>query len=477
MLNDFENKVFDFMRSQGLPNAGQGVLVAVSGGADSVALLAVLRRLVQERTLDVSLVVGHVNHCLRGAESDGDEAFVKDLAATHGLDFRTRSVNVRDEARAKHLSIETAARRLRMDALIQMAAQSHCQAVATAHHMNDNAETVIHRLLRGTGIRGLAGIRPERTLSDSVGPMTFVSPLLCVTRREIIACCTDNGLRWRHDHTNEECAHTRNRIRHVLLPALQREAAGDLTRQLHALSAKCRNLLSRIEGRVDSLYPAAVRERRDNRIILDRQNVASQVDAVAVELIRRVLNEIQTGLRNMSEGRYLAILRQARTGRPGRLSLPDGAIVSVRGNDLLFENVRRKAAADTPTEVRPLAIGGATEFGPATFEAVLLDAQECDVQEFKAAKDPRTEWFDYDKLAAPLVVRSRRPGDRFYPLGMQAEKKVGKFLTAAGIGAESRGQIVIVADSEKIIWVAPVRACESTRITPATQRVLRIRLL
>ncbi|MBE0534461.1 MAG: tRNA lysidine(34) synthetase TilS [Phycisphaerae bacterium] len=465
----------DFIRSEGLLDTGQSVLAAVSGGADSVVLLAVLKRLIEAHAFSMSLVVGHVNHGLRGAASDGDETFVKGLAARWGLDCCSRSVNIKDISRENRLSIETAARQVRMDTLIQMAEQRHCGAIATAHHMNDNAETLVHRLLRGTGLRGLAGIRPARTLRGGGGSMTFISPLLACGRSEIIAYCEENGLKWRHDHTNDDYAHTRNRIRHVLLPTLQQGAASDLPRQLDALSAACRRLLSRIERDVDALHPAAVKERHANRIILNRQAVAALVDPVAVELTRRALAEIGTGLRDMSESHYLAILEQARTGRPGRLSLPDGAYVWVHKNDLFFENPP-PGAAGSGMEPRQLLINGVTEYGANTFETALLTAQECDLLTFTAAKDPRTEWFDYDTLAAPLVVRGRRPGDRFQPFGMASQKKVGKFLSAAGIGPATRRQAVIVADAGKIIWVAPVRPCESTKITPATRRILQIRL-
>ncbi len=473
MLNEFENKVCDFIQSHRLLECN-AVLAAVSGGADSVAMLICLTRIISNFRGGLRIVIGHVNHHLRGAASDGDEHFVSKLAAAFGLECCTRSVDVKQHARAEHLSIETAARLLRVNELIDMAAQARCDAIATAHHMNDNAETLVHRLLRGTGLRGLAGIRPARTLKGDAGCTTFISPLLSAKRDEILAYCTVNGIAWRHDHTNDDFAHTRNRIRHVLLPSIQSDASSDMVRLLHHLSQACQNLLTQIEQRAAILHSAAIKENSRRRVILDRFTLTSQPEAVVVELIRRTLMELGIGLRNMSEARYRALVQQAFSGCPRRLSLPNGLTASVNGSNLSFETT--PPAVDTgPTDAQILTIPGRTPFGGVEFDTALLNAQTCDIEAFKAAKNPHTEWFDYDKLSLPLYVRTRRQGDRFQPLGMPAEKKIGKFLSAA-VDAEAREQMFIVGDAEKIIWVAPVRCCEQTKVTADTTTILQIAL-
>ncbi len=478
MLNAFENKVADFIRFEKLFEQGGGVLAAVSGGADSAVLVRLLHRLIGHGAVKAELSIGHVNHKLRGEASDGDERFVVKLGNRLELGVYTRSVDVRDYARNNKMSIETAGRLLRRDALAEMAKACGCRTVATAHHADDNAETVIHRLLRGTGFRGLCGIRPVRTLQSTAGKMTFASPLLCVTRSEILAYCKENSISWRHDHTNDDYAHTRNRIRHLLLPVLRKEANFDPTAQLLTLSQTTQRLFTRIERDVDSLGAKIITDKGPNRVVMDRRAFGLLHDLIAVELMRQVLVEIGMGLRNLTQAHYRDVLRLARGRSAHKLSLPDGTVVSAGRERLCFEKSPTDTQAESVTPAsKPLAMGGRTNFDGYVIETALLDAVACDAERFKENKDSSVEWFDFDKLILPLIVRKRRPGDRFVPLGMAGEKKVGKFLTAARIGPESRKGIVIIADNEKIIWVAPVRACESTRITAATTKVLQLKIV
>jgi len=477
MLNTFENKVADFIRAEKLFEQGGGVLAAVSGGADSTSLVRLLHRLIRHGAVKAELSIGHVNHKLRGKMSDGDERFVVESGNRLELGVYTRSVDVRDYARSNKVSIETAGRLLRRDALAEMAKACGCRTVVTAHHADDNAETVIHRLLRGTGYRGLGGIWPVRTLQSAVGKMRFASPLLCVTRDEILAYCNENGISWRHDHTNDDYAHTRNRIRHLLLPALRKEENSDPTAQLLTLSQTTQRLFSRIERDVDRLCAEIITDKGPGRVVMDRRAFGRLGDLVAVELTRQVLVEIGCGLRNLTHAHYRDVLRLARGKSAHKLSLPDGTVMSAGRDRLCFEKNPAGVQAEpvTPTSKLP-AIGGRTDFDGHVIETTLLDAAACDVAVFKAHKDNCVEWFDYDKLALPLIVRKRRPGDRFAPLPMASEKKVGKFLTAARIDPEFRKAIVIIADTEKIIWVAPVRCAASTAVCSATKRILEIRL-
>jgi len=477
MLNAFENKVADFIRAEKLFEQAGGILAAVSGGADSTALVHLLHRLVRHGAVKARLSIGHVNHKLRGEAGDGDERFVVELGSRLEPGVYTRSVDVRDYARSNKLSIETAARLLRRDALAEMAKTCGCTVVATAHHADDNAETVIHRLLRGTGFRGLGGIRPVRTLQSTAGRMAFASPLLCVARSEILDYCKENGISWRHDHTNDDYTHTRNRIRHLLLPVLRREADSDPIAQLLTLSQTTQRLFARIERDVDSLRGQIITDKGPNRVIMDRRTFGRLGDLTAVELARQVLVGIGTGLRNLTQAHYRDIVRLARGKSTRKLSLPDGTVMSARRERLCFEKSPAEARAEPITPAsEPLAVGGRTDFGRYVIETALLDAATCDLERFRKNKDNSVEWFDFDKLILPLVVRKRQPGDRFGPLGMTGEKKVGKFLTAARIDSEFRRGIVIIADTEKIVWVAPLRCAATTAVASATKRILEIRL-
>ena len=218
------------------------VLLAVSGGADSVAMVHVLNELKQRGQLSCDFMVGHVNHCLRGAESDADEAFVRALAESLAIPVVTQAVDVKAYAKEHKLSIETAGRKMRIQALGEMAEKYNCQVIATAHHADDQAETLIHRLMRGAGYRGLCGIKPVSSLSGEI----YIRPMLGIRRSEIIEYCKANSIKWREDASNTNPAFTRNRIRHRLLPSLQ--DGDDLVGVLNELAVAAQNLQQRIDG-------------------------------------------------------------------------------------------------------------------------------------------------------------------------------------------------------------------------------------
>ncbi|MFB0525374.1 MAG: tRNA lysidine(34) synthetase TilS, partial [Phycisphaerae bacterium] len=230
---EFEKKIADFIKAHGLFGPADRVLLAISGGADSIALLYVMQSLKTNKVLRVDLLCAHINHQLRGMEANLDEDFVTAEAAKLELSLMTKRLDVRGFARSHKLSIETAARKLRIEALLDMARFNNCCCIATGHQKNDSAETILHRLARGTGLRGLGGIWPMRTFNNKI---KFVRPLLCVTRNEIIEYLQQRNLTWQTDHTNADCTYRRNYIRHRLLPELQQKCSGSIVEQLFGLS-------------------------------------------------------------------------------------------------------------------------------------------------------------------------------------------------------------------------------------------------
>ncbi|MHC5061942.1 MAG: tRNA lysidine(34) synthetase TilS [Planctomycetota bacterium] len=471
MLCEFEKKIADFISARHLFDSADRVLLAVSGGADSVALMFALVRLTKSQIITANLLVGHVNHNLRGDASDRDEQFVISMAGRFGIKTITRPVDVRRYAAEYKLSVETAGRQLRAGALAEIANENGCKLIVTAHHKNDNAETIIHRLLRGTGFRGLAGIRPKNVFS---GGITFVRPMLCVSREQIIEYCNVNNLDWRHDHTNDDVSYTRNKIRRLLLPELQAGCDGSLAEELASLSENCRMLYNRICARIEKLWPVVVLAQEGCKVVLDRKAFFGQSEIVQAELFRRVLVAIGSGERNLKEVHYRQVMDLANGTGGGTIELPGGFLARGEYETIIFS--RSIAKDGLPAESKTIKIGGKVEFEDCLISAKVLDAKDCNLDEFKAGKDEFAEWFDFDKLVGPLIVRQRRAGDRFWPIGGAGEKKVGKFLTAAKVPYEVRESLLIIADSEKIIWLGPLRAAEDTKVTEQTQRILELKI-
>ena len=475
MLLEFEKKLADFINSNELLCSAEKILLAVSGGADSIALMYALHTLKAEDLFDAELLCAHINHQLRADEGDWDEEFVITQAKKLKLAVTTRRTDVREFARLKKLSIETAARHLRMGALIDIAKANNCSLIATAHQKNDNAETILQRLSRGTGFRGLGGIWPERVFADEI---KFVRPLLCFRRDEIIEYLKKRNLKWRRDHTNADCTYRRNYIRHRLIPALQKDFSDSIVEQLSQLAESARRYYSMVCKRADELWPGLA-DCDEDKTELGLKLFLTEPKPVKVELIRRSLANIGCGEKNLTQGHYEGVLQLAEQNVTGRqMELPGGFVVWREYGNLIFSNCRVGLAPpiSSKDQVITVAIPGQTTFEKFLIQAIVLEKNEVDFEKFKAAKTDSIEWFDLDKTKLPLFVRFRRAGDRFVPLGQSEEKKLGKFLTAQRIRQEIRRDVLIVADRKKIIWIWPVRISEQAKITGQTQKILQLHI-
>jgi len=474
MLSEFENKIAGFIKVNELFSSAAKFLLAVSGGADSTALLYAMCALKAENVLSAELFCAHINHQLRPTEAELDEDFVVAQAGELELAVITRRVDVRGFARKNKLSIETAARKLRMESLLDIAKANNCNWIATAHQKNDNAETVLQRLLRGTGIRGLGGIWPVRVFG---GGIRFARPLLCVSRDEILQYLNERNLKWRTDHTNADCTYRRNFIRHRLLPALQQDCSGYVVEQLSRLAESARKFHSLVSSCAEKAWPKLADCGEDN-LKLDLKGLLAQPEPVKVELIRRSLSVVGSGERDLTLRHFKSILQLAEQNAGGKkIELPGGFVARREYNTLIFAGATREpTSSEQISESMKVEVPGLTKFGSYVIEASILDADEARIHEFKAGKTDSVEWFEFDKLKLPLVVRFRKTGDRFWPLGLAGEKKIGKFLTAAKVPQAIRQKLLIVADSEKIIWVWPIRISEQAKVTNKTRKILQLQI-
>jgi tRNA(Ile)-lysidine synthase len=482
MLSDFENKIAGFIKANKLFDNTSKAVLAVSGGADSIALLHVMQALKRHNYLEIDMHCVHVNHLLRARQADSDEDFVVEQAGRLKLAVTTRRINVRDFARRNKLSIETAARKLRLKSLLDIAMENNCNCIVMGHQKNDNAETVLHRILRGTGYRGLAGIWPVRKFDDKVW---FIRPLLCVTRSEIIDYLQKNKLKWCEDRTNTDCRYTRNYIRHQLLPAVQKDDTGSLIEQLFRLSESARKFYNIICQYSDDIRPNVAKCTGGN-IILNLKDFSKQSKPVKVELVRQSLAELGCGERDLTRQHYIRILRLASQKITGRtIELPGGFVVRREYGDLIFSRYGRVGFAP-PVSNRPLnaddtrsiilKIPGKTKFDKYLIEARITEANGKGFERFKAAETGFIEQFDLNRIELPLSVRFRQVGDRFVPLGQKGEKKLGKFLTDQRIPYNIRRNMLVVTDREKIIWLWPVRMSEQAKLAGNSRKILQLRI-
>ena len=453
-------KVRHFIEEHGLFAPGERIGVAVSGGVDSVTLLHLLRGLEDYR---LELAVFHVDHGLR-PESAADAEFVRSLAVELGLPFFLARPAVKEHARANHLSPEMAARELRYLELARMAREAGVRRVALGHHRDDQVETVLLRIIRGTGLEGLSGMAPIREEG------LFVRPLLAVGRGEILYYAGENGLRWVEDATNREIEIPRNRVRHVLLPLLRAEFNPQVDRALLGLAAIARETLSHLDGELSLRWPELGVEPAPAGVLFSGTGLSALPTPLARLAIRRLFARVGGDPGRLSLAACERIRRFAGGTGGARLCVPGGFVLARRG-PVLFLGRQRIHPPLPPREI------------PVPGEVVLADGRRLlaewwsgnlpnwtDVRESEA-------FIDADRIVWPLFVRSRRPGDRFYPLGLGGSKKIKDALIEAKVAREEREAVPVVVDgSGRIVWLAGLRLDERFRVTEETKRLLHLTL-
>lgn len=451
---------------------GSTLVVAVSGGPDSLVLLHLLVSLAGE--LDLRLHVAHLNHGLRGEASDQDAAFVAAEARRYHLPatIERRQITRNGE------SVEEAARRVRYEFLAEVARRTGAAAVLTAHTLNDQAETVMMNLLRGTGLTGLSGIQLDSMLPFTDEHIRLVRPLLAIPREQIETYCAEHGLQPRIDLTNQDLGYRRNWVRHRLLP-LMAEKNPEIVRSLGRLAQIVKDDLAVIEAALDGYWEWLVTGQADGSITLDLALWRELPRGLQRHALRRaaavVLPSGEVPGAALVES-MLEIFAQAGSGRAA--SLPGNALAYSENGKLIFVRERREAEAlpesGLSEQPQPLTIPGATKLGAAgTIMAQLAQTREAGPPATHADLDVRI------LEMGQLGVRRWLPGDRMQPLGMAQEKKLQDMFVNAKIPRRRRNRIPVVVvlppdGTQRIVWVAGVRMADWAKVTEETNQVLSL---
>ena len=435
------------------------MVVAVSGGADSVALLDILSSLTNLR---LSLVVAHLNHGLRGTESDGDAAFVEELAARYRLHFELRRVDVKELGKQRKLSLEEAGRMARYEWFDTVARSCAARKIAMGHHADDQAETFLLRLFRGSGTTGLSSMR---LLTSG----RYVRPLLMLTRAEILAYLERRGLSCRHDSSNDETVFLRNRIRHECLPYLRtfNPAISERLNNAAEILAADETVL---ETLIDQLFPR-ISQSDSAGVVLDLKAVRAELPGVRFRLYRRALLILRGDLARIATNHLKQVDQLVHSSRTqGKQSLP-GGFTAMRCYDMLHF---LPTGEEQGKEAWEIVIGGPGSYAlpdGRTISVRLTAPPESWGSEpsFRACFDPATVPF-------PWTLRTFRPGDRFQPFGMTGTRKVKDFFIDRKIPLLLRRQIPLLFSGEELIWVCGLRVSESGRVQPGTHEVVEVEI-
>jgi tRNA(Ile)-lysidine synthase len=438
-INRVHDKVLRYIRERRLMHAGGRVAVAVSGGADSVALLRVLLDLRDE--LGIVLAVAHFNHGLRGEESQADEAFVAELAKQHALEFFVGHADVRDYALTSKLSIEAAGRELRYRWLADLCAAQRFGAVATAHTLDDQAETVLLKFLRGAGTRGLAGIYSILELENH----RIIRPLLSVSRDEVETYLECLGQEWREDETNLDRRFTRNRVRHDLLPLLEREFNPNI-RALLSDAAE----VSRAE---EEYWQTITQQELSLRVKPEEESLAEghrlSLDSFAdlpLALQRRILKRFVEDACIAIDFDHVEKLLRCATGTLARAELPRGWLAERKHDCLKLRQL--ESATESPGYEYVLPVPGEVHISEL---GLTLRASTLAEEFAREAADPSL--LDAALIGPQLSVRNWRPGDRFWPAHSRSQEKLKRLFAEKRIPAEQRASWPVVLLGTEILWV------------------------
>lgn len=464
---------------------GDKVVAAVSGGPDSVALLGTLIML--SREYNISLIAAHFNHGLRGRESDEEEVFVRRLCRAMGVTFESGYCDISALSEIKRGSLEDICRNERYKFLENVRKKHNADKIALGHNLNDQAETVVMKFLRGSGTAGLRGILPVR---DEI----YIRPLVAVNREEILKFLKKEELDYVVDSSNSENRYLRNRIRNTLIPLLKENYNPCLEETLGRMSEIIRVEDDYIKSKVEDILARWGIARHKGDITIKIPKLVKLHEALQRRVIQTLLQDCSQYDIISHSGRggiggfsakpvgYLhvkSVMDMIAGGRPNcALDLPSGIEVK-REYDQLRISKRQKGeqefsdVSESGGFYHTVEIPGRVDIKESGIKADFDLIDKTPVIDFGAAS---CAFMDYEKISFPLIIRSIRTGDRIQPLGMKGTKKISAFLIDQKIQRNRRKRIPLLVDQESVLWIMGIRLSERARITGKTRKVVKIEI-
>ncbi|MCZ6701540.1 MAG: tRNA lysidine(34) synthetase TilS [Ignavibacteria bacterium] len=456
MIRTIEQKVVKFILERKLISEKDRILVALSGGQDSVFLIEFLLK--YKRRFKIDIAVFHLNHNLRGKESDLDVKFCKALANKKKIPFFSSSKNVKLFARRKKISIEEAGRELRYKELFQIADKKKFTKIATAHIADDNSETVLLNLIKGAGLKGLSGIPAKR---DKI-----IRPTLVLSKDEIMDYLQRKKITYRTDRSNYESDYQRNYLRNEIIPLIKRKLNPQFNNAVLKSSEIVKNISSYIDKQIDNTINDVVLSRKKS-LIINLKKLEESDTLLYGDLFRTI---VQKYFSKKLENKYISELKKLINKQPGKMIEFSNGINAIRERDSIIIYLK-KLERNHNKQVQ-LKIGDKKQF-----EKKILSVKEINGKEFKFSTSGRREFIEGDKLNDNFIVRKWKDGDRFYPLGMKNSKKVSDFLSEQKIESYKKKEQLVLTNSGKIVWVVGIRIDNRYKITKKTKKVVELCLI
>ena len=457
MLDEFEKKVAAFIKEQNLIVPGDRILIGLSGGADSTCLAEVLQSMAG--SLSVTLGAFHVNHGIRGAEADRDEAFSGELCKRYGIPFYVVRENVPKRAKEWKTGLEEAGRRVRYEAAERIAGEYGYDKIALAHHQNDVAETMLFHLFRGSSVGGLVSIPAKRG--------RIIRPLLSCGREEIEQYLASKKSSFCVDGSNEDTEYTRNKIRHCIVAYAQAEINAGAVRHMAETAAELAEVEDYLAKETEAVFDMA--EQLPDGIAFPVSFLSETHGVLQRRVIYRLIGTVAGSKKDVTK-EHVEAVRGLLNGQSGRqISLPYG-LVAVREFDRLVMKRECKREEEDCDKVYEVRIPGEYLLGD-TGESLCFRVFSCE-KNAEIPKNEYTKWFDYDKITGVLCLRTYRDGDR---IGIQnGSKTVKSVWLEHKVPAEQRRRRLFLADDAQVLWIPGIRSCDNYRVDENTKTVLEV---
>ncbi|NJN93306.1 MAG: tRNA lysidine(34) synthetase TilS [Anaerolineales bacterium] len=498
MIADLVQKISQFCQKNNLLTRHDHLVLGVSGGPDSLCLLDVLETM--RPKFDLTLTVAHLNHQLRGDDAQADEAYLREVAAQRRLPLFVESIDVGAVAAQRKQSVEEAARQLRYTFLARVAHQAGATKIAVGHHADDQVETVLMHFLRGTGLSGLRGMLPvtnlaqlrlnppeQSPISNPLPPssLLLIRPLLETSRRDIEAYCRARGLEPRQDFSNQDTTYFRNRLRHELIPQL--ETYNPNIRQTLQRTAKVMAAETEfLQAQLELAWQTIVHSESAETIELDLAAWRNLPLALKRSTLRHAVHTLRRSLRDINFEHIEAAVNLIETGSVGaKATLPQGLMLTLGYQTFAIapeHGPSDSAWPDRPFlwQSQPLALDlpGVTPLPDTHWQltAAFLRPDQIQLDHFLKQVDPWEAYLDADVVGPQPVLRPRRPGDVFTPLGLGGRhQKVNEFMINKKIPAAWRNFVPLLVAAEQVLWLCGYSPDESACLHPATRRVLHLK--
>ncbi len=445
--------------SKNLIESGDTILGAISGGPDSMAMLNCLVLL--KKDLKFKLLIAHVNHGVRGEYAKRDQEFVKMVAKDYNIPYFTKNVDMVGYGKELGISSEEAGRILRYGFFREILSDYGGGKIAVAHNKNDQAETILHRIIRGTGLDGLKSM--EFIKGD------IIRPLLNISRKEIEDYIEQKRIKFVVDHTNLETDYTRNKIRLELLPYIKENFNPNIIDSLYRLTRIATGEIQIIEEITTEKYNLIVKSATENSIIFNGAIFKLESEAIRKRLIRKAIENISGNLHGIEEihiNDIIKLFQDAKTGK--NIDISKGLRARVSYSDFIIE---LRNNTNPKLEAKKIEIGeNVLEEFAIIISLELISADEIDFN------NADIKYIDYDKVSGELWIRRRKSGDKFSPLGLGGSKKLKDYMIDKKIPQDKRNSIPILCDNSGIIWVIGYGLSDKYKITKETKQTLRIKL-